>query len=90
MWEYPLPAGFDADHDMGTFYKMPNNEPIDLLVRVYVVRAQNLHPMDPNGKADPYLVCSLGKSVCKVVTRGHAKIVSLRKMEISYLSPLTE
>ena len=41
-----------------------NNEPIDLLVRVYVVRAQNLHPMDPNGKADPYLVCSLGKSVC--------------------------
>ena len=64
VWEYPLPTGFDADHDMGTFYKMPNNEPIDLLVRVYVVRAQNLHPMDPNGKADPYLVCSLGKSVC--------------------------
>jgi len=29
-------------------------------VRVYVVRASDLHPTDPNGKADPYVVLTLG------------------------------
>ena len=28
--------------------------------RVYVVKAKDLHPMDINGKADPYLVLQLG------------------------------
>ena len=30
------------------------------MVRVYVVKANDLHPMDINGKADPYLVLLLG------------------------------
>lgn len=30
------------------------------MVRVYVVRANDLHPTDPNGKADPYLMVALG------------------------------
>ena len=39
---------------------LPSNEPQRVLVRVYVVRANDLHPMDINGKADPYLVLQLG------------------------------
>uniref|UniRef100_A0AC11B0N8 Uncharacterized protein n=1 Tax=Ovis aries TaxID=9940 RepID=A0AC11B0N8_SHEEP len=40
---------------------IPQNRPIKLLVRVYVVKATNLAPADPNGKADPYLVVSAGR-----------------------------
>ncbi|XP_075818961.1 fer-1-like protein 4 [Microtus pennsylvanicus] len=40
---------------------IPLNRPIKLLVRVYVVKATNLTPADPNGKADPYVVVSAGK-----------------------------
>ncbi|KAM7327020.1 hypothetical protein ACRRTK_013387 [Alexandromys fortis] len=40
---------------------IPQNRPIKLLVRVYVVKATNLTPADPNGKADPYVVVSTGK-----------------------------
>ncbi|XP_045836531.1 fer-1-like protein 4 [Meles meles] len=39
---------------------VPQNRPIKLLVRVYVVKATNLAPADPNGKADPYVVVSAG------------------------------
>jgi len=39
---------------------LPWNGSINVLVRVYIVRATDLHPADPNGKADPYLVISLG------------------------------
>ncbi|XP_004867924.1 fer-1-like protein 4 [Heterocephalus glaber] len=40
---------------------IPQNRPIKLLIRVYVVKATNLAPADPNGKADPYVVVSAGK-----------------------------
>ncbi|CAD7669432.1 unnamed protein product [Nyctereutes procyonoides] len=40
---------------------VPQNQPIKLLVRVYVVKATNLAPADPNGKADPYVVVSAGR-----------------------------
>ena len=39
---------------------LPSNDPLHVLVRVYVVKANDLHPMDINGKADPYLVLQLG------------------------------
>ncbi|KAF5917829.1 hypothetical protein HPG69_009982 [Diceros bicornis minor] len=41
--------------------RIPQNRPIKLLVRVYVVKATNLAPADPNGKADPYVVVSTGQ-----------------------------
>ncbi|XP_072931489.1 otoferlin [Epargyreus clarus] len=50
--------GFDPSY--GYFQGVPNNEPIHVLVRVYIVKATDLHPMDMNGKADPYLVLQLG------------------------------
>lgn len=50
--------GFDPNY--GFFQGVPNNEPIHVLVRVYIVKATDLHPMDMNGKADPYIVLSLG------------------------------
>ena len=39
---------------------LPSNDPLHVLVRVYVVKANDLHPMDINGKADPYVVLHLG------------------------------
>lgn len=38
------------------------NDPIHVLVRVYIVKASDLHPMDLNGKADPYVVLQLGNN----------------------------
>ncbi|KAM6954586.1 otoferlin [Aplochiton taeniatus] len=69
MYKLPLPdeftreAGFDSN--MGMFQNIPHNDPINVLVRVYVVRATDLHPADINGKADPYIVIKLGKSEVK-------------------------
>lgn len=65
VWKKPYPEGFNENDSKGTFYKLPSNDPIKLLVRVYVVRCLNLHPTDPNGKADPYLVVHLGKKTHK-------------------------
>lgn len=39
---------------------LPTNDPIHVLVRVYIIKATDLHPMDLNGKADPYVVLQLG------------------------------
>ncbi|XP_024860788.1 otoferlin isoform X6 [Kryptolebias marmoratus] len=69
MYKLPLSqeitreAGFDPN--MGMFQSIPHNDPINVLVRVYVVRATDLHPADINGKADPYVVIKLGKSELK-------------------------
>ncbi|NXE53834.1 FR1L4 protein, partial [Casuarius casuarius] len=40
---------------------IPRNRPIKVLVRVYIVKATNLSPADPNGKADPYVVVTMGQ-----------------------------
>ncbi|XP_008160565.2 otoferlin isoform X3 [Eptesicus fuscus] len=66
MYKVPLPedvsreAGFDPTY--GMFQGIPSNDPINVLVRVYVVRATDLHPADINGKADPYIAIRLGKT----------------------------
>ena len=38
---------------------LPSSHPIRVLVRVYVIKAKDLHPEDINGKADPYVVLNL-------------------------------
>ncbi|XP_064864984.1 otoferlin isoform X4 [Oncorhynchus nerka] len=69
MYKLPLSeeitreAGFDPN--MGMFQSIPHNDPINVLVRVFVVRATDLHPADVNGKADPYVIIKLGKSELK-------------------------
>uniref|UniRef100_A0A3Q2DM59 Otoferlin n=1 Tax=Cyprinodon variegatus TaxID=28743 RepID=A0A3Q2DM59_CYPVA len=69
MYKVPLSqeitreAGYDPN--MGMFQSIPHNDPIRVLVRIYVVRATDLHPADINGKADPYIVIKLGKSEIK-------------------------
>ncbi|XP_061697140.1 fer-1-like protein 6 [Syngnathoides biaculeatus] len=44
---------------------IPQNTPVEVLIRVYIVSASNLHPADPDGKADPYVVIQLGKNEIK-------------------------
>ncbi|KAM0725203.1 Otoferlin [Formica fusca] len=66
VYKWPLPKdlvnhtvmGFDPQY--GFFQGVPSNEPIHVLVRVYIVKANDLHPCDLNGKADPYVVLQLG------------------------------
>ncbi|XP_047105001.1 otoferlin-like [Schistocerca piceifrons] len=66
VYKWPLPKdiedhtimGFDPQY--GFFQGLPSNDPIHVLVRVYIVKATDLHPMDLNGKADPYIVLQLG------------------------------
>ncbi|XP_063504943.1 otoferlin isoform X4 [Pongo pygmaeus] len=66
VYKVPLPedvsreAGYDSTY--GMFQGIPSNDPINVLVRVYVVRATDLHPADINGKADPYIAIRLGKT----------------------------
>ncbi|KAI1241352.1 hypothetical protein IHE44_0009835 [Lamprotornis superbus] len=56
-------AGYDPT--FGMFQGIPSNDPINVLVRVYIVRATDLHPADINGKADPYIAIKLGKTDIK-------------------------
>ncbi|XP_077345122.1 otoferlin isoform X11 [Lithobates pipiens] len=69
VYKVPLPdditkeAGYDPN--FGMFQGIPSNDPMNVLVRVYVVRATDLHPADINGKADPYVVIKLGKTEIK-------------------------
>ncbi|XP_069993363.1 otoferlin-like isoform X1 [Penaeus vannamei] len=66
LYRWPLPKDIDdttitgGDPQYGFFQGLPSNDPIHVLVRVYVVRACDLHPMDLNGKADPYILIYLG------------------------------
>ncbi|XP_031355139.1 otoferlin-like, partial [Photinus pyralis] len=66
IYKWPLPNDFEDFHltgfdlNYGLLQGLPSNEQIRVLVRVYVVKALELHPMDLNGKADPYIVLQLG------------------------------
>uniref|UniRef100_A0A3Q3G455 Otoferlin n=1 Tax=Kryptolebias marmoratus TaxID=37003 RepID=A0A3Q3G455_KRYMA len=53
------------DSNMGMFQNIPSNDPINVIVRIYVIRATDLHPADINGKADPYIAIKLGKTEIK-------------------------
>ncbi|XP_038157296.1 fer-1-like protein 6 isoform X2 [Cyprinodon tularosa] len=44
---------------------IPQNISVQVLIRVYIVSASNLHPADPDGKADPYILLRLGKNEIK-------------------------
>ncbi|XP_064626480.1 otoferlin-like [Lineus longissimus] len=69
IYKVPLPPDIEdaticgGDPSLGMFQGLPNNDPIHVLVRVYVVKANDLHPADLNGKADPYCIIKLGKTV---------------------------
>ncbi|KAM6955134.1 fer-1-like protein 6 [Lycodopsis pacificus] len=58
----------DMADDTGDFKVnkgIPPNGLVEVLIRVYIVSASNLHPADPDGKADPYIVLRLGKNEIK-------------------------
>lgn len=62
---YPLPGNPNLPLPPRILRNLPPSEPVECLVRVYVIKAIDLQPMDPNGLADPYLVVSLGKTTIK-------------------------
>ena len=71
---HPLPTS----DTQGLIRNVPSNEQINVLVRVYIVKvyssvcaliltlatfqATDLHPQDLNGKADPYVYLTLGRT----------------------------
>lgn len=57
---YPITPE-DEDAECQITNGLPKNSPIKVLVRLYVVKATNLAPTDPNGKADPYVVVKIGQ-----------------------------
>ncbi|XP_070555330.1 otoferlin-like isoform X1 [Ptychodera flava] len=69
LYTLPLPEDIDDVTPFGTnpiygyFNNLPSSEPLKVLVRVYIVKATDLHFADITGKADPYLVVKLGKQV---------------------------
>ncbi|XP_037936219.1 otoferlin-like [Teleopsis dalmanni] len=55
VYKLPPPKGTELP-----IPNLPANDPIHVLVRVYIIKGTDLHPMDLNGKADPYVVLHLG------------------------------
>uniref|UniRef100_H2Z080 C2 domain-containing protein n=1 Tax=Ciona savignyi TaxID=51511 RepID=H2Z080_CIOSA len=62
IYRHPLPHYVEQPDPHFSIQGLPSNEPIHVLVRVYIIRATDLHPTDPNGKSDPYIVISLGEN----------------------------
>ncbi|KAG1674527.1 Otoferlin [Nymphon striatum] len=66
VYKVPLPSDIEdhtitgGDPTKGLFQGLPSNDPIHVLVRIYIIKATDLHPADMNGKADPYIVINLG------------------------------
>lgn len=60
----------DKDMPMLKLMKgLPTHRPVDVRVIVYIVRCLDLHPVDFNGMADPYIVLHCGKQ--KIVDKEH-------------------
>lgn len=60
LYKLPMADVEQPDSRKGTFKGLPSSDPITVLVRAYIVKCHDLHPMDSNGKADPYIVVSVG------------------------------
>ncbi|KAG8565186.1 hypothetical protein GDO81_012752 [Engystomops pustulosus] len=58
FYVYPLS---DANDEFQIMKGVPRNRPVKVLVRIYIVKATNLSPADPNGKADPYIQVKIGE-----------------------------
>eukprot|EP00116_Pleurobrachia_bachei_P013160 sb/3473422/ len=65
---YPLPAD-GSEPPPRMLQNAPSNNPIELKVRVYIIRARGLEPQDPNGLSDPYPALKIGKT--KIRDRDH-------------------
>ncbi|XP_057330739.1 otoferlin-like [Microplitis mediator] len=60
--KYKTKSGRDISYGFLSDY--PPQEPVKLIVRLYVIKGINLHPCDPlTGKSDPYLYIKLGKKI---------------------------
>lgn len=42
VWKYPLPEYVEMDPIVGTFLKLPSNEPVNMLARVYVIKVNHV------------------------------------------------
>uniref|UniRef100_A0A803K584 C2 domain-containing protein n=1 Tax=Xenopus tropicalis TaxID=8364 RepID=A0A803K584_XENTR len=60
---YPLSEDPDAPLPRQHFRGLPDSEPQECIVRVYIVRGIDLQPKDNNGLCDPYIKLSLNKNV---------------------------
>ncbi|XP_068598130.1 fer-1-like protein 4 [Brachionichthys hirsutus] len=58
---YPIDSEDTEDTTCQITKGIPKNSAIKVLVRIYIIKATNLAPTDPNGKADPYLVLRVGQ-----------------------------
>uniref|UniRef100_A0A3P8SXK6 Myoferlin n=1 Tax=Amphiprion percula TaxID=161767 RepID=A0A3P8SXK6_AMPPE len=58
---YPLPDDPEVPTPPRQFSQLPESEPQECLVRIYVVRCIDLQPKDRNGKCDPYVKITLGR-----------------------------
>ena len=61
---YPLPGDPNAPMPLKILSNLPDSSPEECIVRIYVIKADDLQPNDPNGLADPYVVIKLGKKSC--------------------------
>lgn len=58
---YQLPAEMKEANKLRYFNRVRESKPAECIIRVYIVRAIELSPKDPNGKADPFIMLELGK-----------------------------
>ena len=56
VWKLPVPEHVEMDPVVGTFLKLPSNEPVNVLVRVYVVKVSELRVKAVTGLSSPPIV----------------------------------